>query len=117
MVFHLEVCTHSGTSFILFTLVSSSGHVFCADVLLCSVGECLIQWISNELTSSLPSNWRNSWWTLFSYWLRLMVKTACLVHVFSNGTDDFWKARKLWKTMTAQVIRAHQTSPTTTKTC
>jgi len=32
---------------------------FSTDVLLCSVGKCLIQKVSNELTSSLASNWRN----------------------------------------------------------
>jgi len=62
MVYDLEVCTHSLTSSILFTLVSSSGRMFwhrCVVV--------LGQKVSNELTSSFLSNLRNPQWKLLNY--------------------------------------------------
>jgi hypothetical protein len=112
MVYELEVRTHSVTSSILFALLSSSGRMFCYRCVV-----ALGQKVSNELTSSFLSSLRNLQWKLLNYWLRLKVKSVCLIHMFLTGTNNFWKARKMWKMTTAQVIHIHQLPLTALKKC
>jgi hypothetical protein len=45
------------------------------------------------------------------------VKSACLVHVVLNGTNNFQKASKVWKMMTAQVTHTNQLPLTALKKC
>lgn len=44
------------------------------------------------------------------------MKSVRLVHVVLNGTNNFQKARKMWK-MTAQVIHTHQLPQSALKKC
>jgi len=83
---------------------------------LSSVRKCRTAKV-NELTSSYLLNWRNPWRKLSNYWLRLMVKIACLMHVCLNGTNDFWKAEEAWKMMIAQAIHTQLLPTTTLKKC
>ena len=63
---------------------------------LSSVGKCLTAKV-NEITPNFLFNWRNLRQKLFNYWLRLMVKTACLMHACLKGTNDFQRQRKFEK--------------------
>jgi hypothetical protein len=46
-----------------------------------------------------------------------MVKIACLVHAYLNGTNDFWKAEKASKMMITQAILAQLLPMATLKKC
>jgi len=77
-------------------------------VFLSSVGKCRTAKVNNELTSSFLLNWRNPGRKIFSYWLRLTVKIACLVHACLDGTNHFRKAEEAWKIMIAQAIHSQR---------
>jgi len=111
---HVMTC-HSVTRLGLIALPSTSGRIFKYRHVL------ILGWkktakVNKKLTSSFLLKWRNLRRKLFNYWLRLTVKTACLVHTCMNGTNDFRKAEKAWKMMIAQAVPAQLLPMTTLNT-
>jgi len=87
---HVLTC-HSVTRLSSIALLTTSGCIFKYRHILI-LGRKMLDCKSEMSTSSFLLSWRNPRWKLFSYWLRLTVKIACLMQACLNGKNYFQKA-------------------------
>ena len=107
---------HSVTRLSLIALLSTSGCIFKhrrVFILGRKMSDCKSERVNIKFLVRLKKFVTET----FQFWLRITVKTACLMHMCLNGTNDFQKAEKASEMMIAQAVHAQLLPITTLKKC